>query len=79
VKGALLVVVVGLVLVEATHAARPVTFCDVCPGYMISKKGDDVYIRCPGEPMDKAWMIFKDCKNPKVTRTATMVTITCNT
>jgi hypothetical protein len=61
------------------YAARPVTFCDVCKNYMISKKGDDVYIRCPGEPLDKPWMTFKDCKNPKVTRTATMVTITCNT
>ena len=58
-------------------AAKPITFCGVCPGYMISKKGNDVLIRCPGEPLDKPWMTFKDCKNPKVTRTPTMVTINC--
>ena len=74
----LAVAIIGLVLVEVTHAAaRPVSFSDVCIGFTISKKGNDVLIRCPGEPMDRPWMTIKDCKNPVVQRTATTVKISC--
>lgn len=37
-----------------------------CKGYTISKKGDDVLIRCPGLP--DPWLIFKPCPQPTVVR-----------
>jgi len=74
----LAVAIIGLVLVEVTHAAaRSVSFYDVCVGFMISKRGNDVLIRCPGAPLDQPWMTIKDCKNPVVQRTATTVQIAC--
>jgi hypothetical protein len=66
-----------LVSTLAGAAPRPVTFCDVCAGYMISKRGNDVLIRCPGAPIDQPWMTFPNCNNPTVERTPTQVKITC--
>ena len=59
-------------------AAQPVTYCDLCAGYTVSRKGDDVLIRCPGAPRDQPWMTIKDCKNPRMTQRPDRVTITCD-
>ena len=56
-------------------AARPVKFCDLCSGYTVSKKGDDVLIRCPG--LKDPWMTIKNCPKPVVKRNGADVTITC--
>lgn len=56
-------------------AVAPLKFCDVCSGYTISKRGDDVLIRCPG--MTEPWMIVKSCKKPVVQRSFNNVSITC--
>lgn len=61
----------------AAHA-KPITFCNVCTGYTVSQRGDDVLVRCPGEPIEEPWLTFYDCHNPKVTRGAGQLTITCN-
>jgi hypothetical protein len=79
----MLFVILAVVTTRAFAGARPLTVCDVCPGYMISKRtnangGTDVLIRCPGAPIAEPWMTFKDCANPVVKRTADKVTITCD-
>jgi hypothetical protein len=68
---AVLITIIGL----ASAYASPMTFCEVCAGYTISKRGNDVLIRCPG--VKDPWMTFKDCANPVVKRSAANVTITC--
>ena len=63
----------------AQAATRPVKLCDLCAGYTVSKRGNDVLIRCPG--MAQPWMIVSPCLNPKVVRSGvnnSNVTITCN-
>lgn len=73
-----------LLLFAPLADARPVTFCDVCPGYAISKKGNDVLIRCPvpaGSPpgtKGELWLTVQGCQNASVQRSATQVTVTCN-
>jgi len=56
-------------------AAPSLSFCMVCVGYTVSKRGDDVLIRCPG--MKDPWMIIVHCLNPKVARSGLDITITC--
>lgn len=65
------------VLTMTVAEASTVTFCDVCAGYTVSKRGNDVLIRCPGQPVDRPWMTFKDCRNPRVTRAAGSLAISC--
>jgi len=65
----------AVILYAATAHAAGVTFCDVCSGYTISKRGDDVLIRCPGQK--DPWMTFKNCLNPKAKRVGANLTITC--
>jgi hypothetical protein len=76
VKRAAWALLLALVSVAA-FAARPVKFADLCPGYTISKRGDDVLIRCPG--LTEPWMTIQKCRNPRVTRHSNGdVTIACN-
>jgi hypothetical protein len=64
---------------QAVGPPRPVKFCDVCAGFTVSKKGDDVFIRCPGQPVTSPWMTINTCPDPKVNRTApNNVSITCS-
>lgn len=61
--------------VIASAEARSVTFADVCSNYTISRRGDDLLIRCPGEK--EPWMTIKECKNPRAKRSGSKVTIFC--
>lgn len=61
--------------VTRAHAGN-VTFCNVCSGYTVSKRGDDVLIRCPG--VREPWMTFTHCLNPIVQRGAGSLTINCH-
>jgi len=65
----------AVILYAVTAQAGGVTFCNVCTGYTISKRGDDVLIRCPG--VRDPWMTFKNCKTPKATRVGANLTLTC--
>jgi len=72
------IIVVALILMALTALdawARPLKLCDVCDGFTVSKRGDDVLIRCPGQT--EPWMTFKNCKSPRVTRKGNNVTVTC--
>jgi len=62
-------------LVLPALAAAPLRFCDVCAGYTISKRGDDVLIRCPG--VADPWLTIKNCRNPNAQRDGSNLTITC--
>lgn len=77
--------VVGVLWAGSSHAQvlgptpQPIKFCDVCAGFTVSKRGNDVLIRCPGRPLDKPWMTLQNCVNPKVDRTQpSNVSINCN-
>ena len=76
-KRAFLALFAAALSIPSAAAIRPVKFADLCPGYTISKRGDDVLIRCPG--MRDPWMTILSCKNPRVTRHSNGdVTIACN-
>ena len=68
-------VLLGLLFVAGSVYADSVTFCDVCTGYTVSKRGNDVLIRCPGKT--EPWMTFKNCLNPVAKRNGNSVTIIC--
>jgi hypothetical protein len=58
-------------------AAGSITF-DVCSGYTVSKKGNDVLVRCPGDPIDTPWLTFVNCLNPIADRSIPgKLVITC--
>jgi hypothetical protein len=69
----------GVLVVHDYYRVRvflpSLSFCKVCVGYTVSKRGDDVLIRCPG--MKDPWMIIVHCLNPKVARSGLDITITC--
>lgn len=66
--GLIALLVTVLLLYAVTGNARPVKFADLCAGYTISKRGDDVLIRCPGDQHQQPWMTITKCPKPKVTR-----------
>ena len=73
---AIAAIVALLLALDATAAtSKPLRLCDVCEGFTISKRGDDLLIRCPGKP--EPWMTIKDCKSPRVTRSGNNITINC--
>ena len=74
---ALIAIVLGMVVATCVHA-RPVTFANLCWGYTLSKRGNDVLVRCPNDPQSTPWLTIVGCGNPTVVRTATMVTISCS-
>lgn len=58
-----------LALALATSAyGGTITFADVCAGYTVSKRGDDVLVRCPGMGYETPWLTVKNCRNPVVDR-----------
>ena len=67
-----------VVYASSVGAARPLTFCDLCAGFTVSKKDNDILIRCPSAPRDQPWLTIKDCKNPRMTQLKDKVTITCD-
>ena len=77
----MLVTMVMLVAVRAWAAhvgpPNPLKFCEVCTGFTLSKRGTDVLIRCPGQPINQPWLTIRECADPKVVRAANNVAITC--
>lgn len=58
----------------------PLTLRELCTGYLVSKRGNDTLIRCPGDDFETAppWFLRKGCMLPIVDRSVPgQVTIRC--
>lgn len=73
---ALLFVSIFLALISGYAFARPLSITNLCEGFTISQRGNDVLLRCPGDATP--FMTFKGCTRPVVQRSKYSVTITCN-
>ena len=73
----LILFIVSLTYISiAIAATKNLVLCDVCEGYTLSKKGDDLLIRCPNKT--DPWMILANCKNPIAKKVGNKITITCD-
>lgn len=67
--------VMTLALWAAAALGASISLCNLCANYTVSKRGNDVLIRCPGR-IDPVFVLTK-CANPSVLRSGGQVTITC--
>lgn len=72
----LALVLMGAVLLAAWIDAQAVTLTFwICDGYTLSRRGDDVLVRCPNKP-DPVFT-FRNCKTPIVKRLPDRIVLTC--
>jgi hypothetical protein len=65
----------AVILYAAASHAGSLSLTNVCTGYTISKRGNDVLVRCPG--MRDPWLTMVNCRNPTVQRAGGNITINC--
>lgn len=67
-------------LVFCTHISLDpsvIPLCDLCPGYTVSKLGDGIVIRCPGDDALKPFWPLKDCRAAQAQKAATTLLLRC--
>ena len=73
---ALLLALFALLVSSTQVFGAPISLCNLCTGYTISKRADGaVIVRCPGQTAPL--FVLTACRNPAVTRSGTTATITC--